>query len=200
MLKKFVLAATLTNCLTAASWANADNNCMDVSLDPARESGLLRPTTLDECNAVWDTLNASQKFPHIFRPEQTNLYPGLCYVSTGNGIAAKLGSRAVNVKSVSAWTTDFVPILIGGNDVVASVITQWTVFNVKNSKLGKVFTSDAIDLSSSSELDVMVGGSDQFENAKGAVRIDSTPVPNPLGEGLPPLIKVTGIKGKLCLP
>lgn len=201
MIKKTAFSIGLLSCLAGPALVNADTKCMDISLDPERESGLLRPTSLDECNAVWDALESSQNFPHIFTTGQPYLHPGLCYVSTGNGIAAKLGSTAINVSSVSAWTLEFQPIIIpDGKDTMATVISQWSVTTSRNKPLGKVFSSDTIDLISSSEFDVFTGGSDKFENAKGAVRIDSELLDNPLGVQYPPLVKITNISGKVCLP
>lgn len=199
MIKKTAFSIGLLSCFGPAL-VNADNKCMDISLDPERVSGPLRPTSLDECNTVWDALESSKSFPHVFTQNQTHLYPGLCYVSTGNGIAAKLGSTAINVRSASAWTTEFLPMIIpNGIDTMATVISQWSVTTTRNKPLGKLFSADAIDLISSSEFDVIVGGSDQFEKAKGAVRIDSELVDNPLGTQYPPLIKITNISGKVCL-
>lgn len=199
MMNKTAFTISLLSCLAGPSLVNADTQCRNASLDPARESALLRPTTLDECNSVWDSLESSRKFPHIFAQNQTHLYPGLCYVSMDNGIAAKLGNQPVTISSASAWTTEFFPILIGGPDTMATVITQWKVTNDRGRLLGKVYTADAVDINASSEYNVVVGGSHRFSGAKGAIRIDSEPVPNPYGANLPPLIKITNISGTLCV-
>lgn len=199
MIKKTAFTISLLSCLAGPSLVSAHSLCRSAGLDPARESALLRPTTLDECNTVWDSLESSRKFPHIFAQNQPQLYPGLCYVSMDNGIAAKLGDQSVTIRSASAWTKEFFPSLIGGPDTLATVITQWEVTNDRGRLLGKVYSSDAVDIMSSSEYNVIVGGSRKFSDAKGAIRIDSEPVPNPYGDQLPPLIKITNISGTICI-
>lgn len=199
MLRIIILTSSLLSCLAGSAPVVAGNKCMEVGLDPERDPGLLVPASLEQCNAVWGSLQASRKFPHIFTAEQTRLYPGLCYVSTDAGIAGKLGDTPVTIATASAWTTDFYPTLIGGSDSLASVITQWSVKNSKNKKLGKVYTTDVIDVLNSIEADIVVGGNDNFEDAKGTLKVESETMENPLGANLPPLVKITNISGTLCL-
>jgi hypothetical protein len=59
--------------------------------------------------------------------------------------------------------------------------------------LGKVYTTDAINLNQFSELDVIVGGTDRFLGARGEARIDS--FPNPDGT-----VNLLGINGSVCIP
>lgn len=215
MLKKLAMTVNLIGCLTLVSWAHAADTCFNLSLNTDNNvaPSLLRPTfSAEECSTVQNTLKSSGRFPNIFTPQGTNLLP-LCFVSNANdpyavtnGVHAKIGSRAVTINSLSAWTNDFTPNLpdypfyIYGSDNAVGVITQWIVRADDNGKiLGKVFTTDTIVTNQlltsgyAGEQDVVIGGTDKFSGVKGSIRIDA----QVNQQGLP---EIKGLTGKLCIP
>jgi hypothetical protein len=126
---------------------------------------------------VWTTLQASGQFPDVFFPPGKTM--PICYASAGPAFAS-IGQHQVTITStLSGWTTDFVPALFGGQDNLGTVTTQLTIVDQSGNYTGKLFTRDTIDLSqitttgSASEEDVIVGGTNNFEGAKGTYRVDS---------------------------
>ncbi len=143
---------------------------------------------------------ASSQFPDVFQYNKT--VAGFCFVSTGT-IPVSIGGKPFYLTTVSAWTNEFLPAFPPGaplgTDNLGTVVSQVTVYNAYNRAVGNIFTRDTIDLSriiagtgyTSSEQDVIVGGSGIFQNVQGAYRIDS---------GLDPsgAVDLTNITGSIC--
>jgi hypothetical protein len=199
MIAKRKLITSVLACLLVSPKLVLSDTCLTIKAE--ENSGLLVPGDATTCNQVRQTLKASGRFPSVFPEHQTSrLYPGICFVSSQEGIHATLGQREVLVQSISAWTIDYKPFLLAPyfgpefTESMASVISQWTITDVaRNRVLGKVYTTDAINLNQFSELDVIVGGTDRFLGARGEARIDS--FPNPDGT-----VNLLGINGSVCIP
>jgi hypothetical protein len=148
-----------------SSIAQAGGKCKNLSFI----SGGLIP--VNDCSSIWTTLLASKKFPDIF--DQNKLIP-LCFVSNGN-VLAKIGDTNVTISTISAWTSEFFPTLMGGPDGLGSVITQWTIQSINDTSIkGVIYTRDVIDMATSSEQDVVVAGKGSFDSVQGTIRVDST--------------------------
>jgi hypothetical protein len=126
---------------------------------------------------AWTALQASGQFPDVFFSQGKTM--PICYVSSGPA-SASIGQHPVTITStLSGWTTDFVPALFGGQDNLGTVVTQLTIVDQTGNYTGKLFTRDTIDLSqitttgSAAEQDVIVGGTKNFNGAKGTYRVDS---------------------------
>ena len=146
---------------------------------------------------VWTILRASGRFPDVFFP------PGkttpICYASLGPA-SALIGQHRVTItSSLSGWTTDFVPELFGGQDKLATVVTQLAIMGQPEDYTGKLFTRDTIDLSQiettgvAPEEDVIVGGSDDLSGAKGTYRVDAMP-----SDRYATSVSLTNLHGILC--
>jgi hypothetical protein len=100
---------------------------------------------------------------------------------------------------LSGWTTDFVPELFGGQDKLATVVTQLAIMGQPEDYTGKLFTRDTIDLSQiettgvAPEEDVIVGGSDDLSGAKGTYRVDAMP-----SDRYATSVSLTNLHGILC--
>lgn len=170
--------------------ARANANCAAIAA-PTLEIAAV------DCTAVWPQLQASGAFPDVFAGsgKTTNL----CYASTGPA-SATLGDQPVTIESThSGWTTDFTPVLFGGTDNLGTVVTQWTLTDLRGRSQAKLFTRDTIDLSqiasgSAPEEDVIVGGSAWLKTAKGTYRIASAPEDAQASK-----VKLTNLTGVLCL-
>jgi hypothetical protein len=183
-------AAALTVTLGAIS-AMAEPNCMAITA-PKLEIAVV------SCAQVSPELQASRQFPDVFAGVGKLL--GLCYVSTGPA-PATIGNTPVTITStVSAWTSDFFPILFpGGTDNLGTVVTQLTIADLRGNSVGKLFTRDTIDLSqiasgTASEEDVIVGGTGPLQNAKGTYRIASVPEDQQASKVL-----LTNLSGVVCI-
>lgn len=216
MNKKLAVITNLIFCLASFTAAEAANKCLDLRLDNSLEPNLLRPTfTPEECALVQTRLQSSGKFPDIFTPQGNNLLLSglgtpLCFISNRqdpyyitSGIHATLGNRKIIIDSASIWTNQFQPNLpefgIAGTDNQASVITQWIVSDsVTNKTIGKGYTADLLDTRSlaetgaSSELNVVIAGTEKLAGASGSVRVNS----QINAAGFP---VITSISGKICI-
>lgn len=145
---------------------------------------------------VWMKLQDSGQFPDVFFPPGKKL--PICYASA-TPASAWIGQHEVTITStVSGWTTDFIPVLFGGQDNLGTVTTQVTIVDHSGNYTGKFFTRDTIDLSqitttgSASEEDVIVGGTGNFVGAKGAYRVSSA-----VNQDLS-IVILTKLHGVLC--
>jgi hypothetical protein len=118
------------------------------------------------------------------------LRPGICIDRTQHPVTI--------MSTLSGWTTDFVPALFGGQDNLGTVVTQLTIVDQTGNYTGKLFTRDTIDLSqitttgSAAEQDVIVGGTKNFNGAKGTYRVDSAPNQDAS------MVILTNLHGTLC--
>lgn len=198
MIKKTISVVALISSLIAASSAQAADNCLKIGNPEAPFTPGLITAVTDNCLSAAKTLAASGKFPDIFPALVAPKLWGLCYVSTSD-IPARLGKNPVSISTVSAWTTEFYPMLIpGGTDNLGSVITQWVVKDSGNKVLGNIYTHDTVDLSYNSsgiasELNVIIAGTGKLTGAKGAVRVSSKPIS-------PSDVEIESVSGTLCLP
>ena len=179
----------------AATWvpqpANAGSNCMPITA-PVLEIAAV------DCTQVWSQLQATGQFPDVFFGSGKKT--SLCYASTGP-VAATIGSAPVTIKStVSGWTTDFTPFLLGGGDNLGTVVTALTIADVSGNSLAQLFTRDTIDLSqifttgTASEEDVIVGGTAYFTGAQGTYRLGSVPEDQQASK-----VRLINLSGELCL-
>jgi hypothetical protein len=176
----------------AAPWAaEAGSNCMPITA-PVLEIAAV------DCTQAWSQLQATGQFPDVFAGsgKKTNL----CFASTAP-VAATIGSAPVTIKStVSGWTTDFTPFLLGGGDNLGTVVTALTIADVNGNSLAQLFTRDTIDLSqlfttgTASEEDVIVGGTAYFTGAQGTYRVGSVPENQQASK-----VKLLNPNGVLCL-
>lgn len=172
-LRKPITALTiaLATAVSTAS-AGAEPNCSPIAAKSLE-------IQVASCNDVLPELQGSRQFPDVFAGSGKAL--NLCYVSTAP-VKATIGNTPVRIaSSLSAWTTDFIPVLFGGTDNLGTVVTQLTIADLRGNSLGKLFTRDTIDLSqifttgTASEEDVIVGGTGPLQNAKGTYRVASVP-------------------------
>ncbi|PPD30386.1 MAG: hypothetical protein CTY19_16050 [Methylomonas sp.] len=216
MNKKLALIANLIIGLASFTTADAAKKCSELRLDNSQEPNLLRPAfTPEECALVQTRLQSSGKFPDVFTPQGNNLLLNglgtpLCFISNRkdpyfitSGIHATMGNRKIIIDSASIWTNQFQPNLpefgFAGTDNQASVITQWVVSDdVTNKLIGKGYTTDILDTRSlaetgaTSELNVIIAGTEKLVGASGSVRVNS----QMNAAGFP---VITGISGKICI-
>jgi hypothetical protein len=186
--------ATALACLIAVlgthpGWAGS--NCLPISA-PALE------IAVTNCAQAWPQLQATGQFPDVFAGAGKTT--GLCYASTGP-VPASIGNAAVMIAAtLSGWTTDFTPVLLGGTDNLGTVVTELTIAGLHGNSQARLFTRDTIDLSQifttgiAAEEDVIVGGSGYLTGAQGTYRIASTPE-DPNAEK----VRLTGLSGEICL-
>jgi hypothetical protein len=101
-----------------------------------------------------------------------------------------IGRKPYAISTVSAWTNEFMPAFPPppyslGQDNIATVATQVTVYNASNRLMGRFYTRDTIDLSG------IIGGTGIFTNARGAYRIGSA-------LGMDGAVNITSIVGSIC--
>ena len=175
--------------ISAPIASQAGNSCQSITA-ATLEIGVV------DCSQALPQLQASGQFPDVFAG--SGKLAGLCYAATGPA-AATIGNTPVTiVSSLSAWTTDFVPVLFNGPDNLGTVVTQLTIAGFHGNSQANLYTRDAIDLSQllsghAPEEDVIVGGSAYFSNAKGTYRIASQPE-----DALASKVLLTNLTGTIC--
>jgi hypothetical protein len=154
--------------------AHADPVCQTITA-PALEIAAV------DCaqQKVWIELQRSRRFPDVF--SGSGKMTNLCYASTGPVTATIGKTKVVIAATLSGWTTDFQPTLLGGTDNLGTVITEISIANLPGHASAQLFTRDTIDLSqittsgTAPEEDVIIGGSNTLEGAKGTYRVASAP-------------------------
>jgi len=182
--------AAIATLLAAPLPVRADPNCLPITA-PLLQIGQV------PCGQVLPQLQASGQFPDVFAGAGKVL--GLCYAATGPA-PAQIGNIPVTItNTLSAWTTDFNPILVGGPDHLGTVVTQVTVSGSHGLLSAHYYTRDTIDLSqilttgTAAEEDVIVGGDSLLFGAKGTYRVASQPV-----NGNPALVDLNNLAGLIC--
>lgn len=199
LIATFLLAPTLASvnagalkapvCNQLTSSATGGHNLTNVSVDPA------------PCTNIISQLIASKQFPDVS-------YLGLCYVSNGS-VNVWLGKRELTIKTVSAWTdsssTFGLPWILAsqatssqlafGVGYTGTVATQWTVSDSNGKDLGMIYTRDTVNLgqdttTTGNEDDVIISGTNLFENAKGTIKLSSILTPTS--------IPIDTIGGQIC--
>lgn len=171
--------------------AHADAACLTITA-PVLEIGAV------DCSTVWPKLQAVGQFANVFAPPGKTT--SVCYASTGPAYAA-IGKRQFSLTSISGWTTDFVPFLLGGKDNLGTVVTQVTMTGADGIAIGSYFTRDTIDLSqiattgTSAEEDVIVGGTGLLFGTSGTYRVAATPEDPQASKVL-----LTNLNGLVCSP
>lgn len=173
--------------------AHAAASCASITA-PALEIGVVDCTQAQ----VWSQLQASGQFPDVFAG--SGKITNLCYMSTGPATAFIGGAQVTITSTLSGWTTDFTPVLFGGTDNLGTVVTQVTIQGLHGKSMATLYTRDTIDLSqifttgTSSEQDVIVGGSAYFQNAKGTYRAASMPEDPSASK-----VELTNLTGVVCV-
>ena len=146
---------------------------------------------------VWSQLRESGRFPDVFAG--SGKLTNLCYRSTAPA-RAFIGDSEVTIWStLSGWTTDFRPVLLGGTDNLGTVVTQLTIAHTHGHVLGRLFTRDTIDLSQlsatggASEEDVIVDGEAVLEGAKGTYQVAAVPEDPHAAK-----VKLVNLSGVIC--
>jgi hypothetical protein len=190
MIKPLLCLGILSTGISTLNLAQAEGGrCF-----PLGYSGGGEVTQVD-CSAVVTTLSASKQFPDILAGAHPKTL-GLCFASNG-AIPITIGDQTVNISTVSAWTNQFLPLPLGG-DTLAGVITAWTVTDFYSKKmLGHIFTRDTLDIVHSTEQDIVIGGSNKYDGAKGALRLDSESI---IVNGVATGAQINAISGEICLP
>jgi len=171
--------------------AHTDAACLTITA-PVLEIGAV------DCATVWPKLQAVGQFADAFAPPGKAI--GVCYASTGPANAV-IGKRQVSLTSISGWTTDIVPFILGGKDNLGTVVTEVTVTGADGIGTGSYFTRDTIDLSriaatgTSAEEDVIVGGTGLLFSTSGTYRVTGTPEDPQASKVL-----LTNLNGLLCSP
>lgn len=209
MIKKTILAANLLTCLAGFTSANATEVCVTVDNESKNIGRLLPEFDPVNCQAITNLLANTGRFPSIFYQQSPQL-PGVCFVSSAEGVEATLTStnnvtRNVKLSSKSTFTSDFNP---SEGDTLQGVITELNIKDaITDKSIGKIYSYDTLDSLSFSELDIVVSGSGKFVGAKGAIKIKSTAVPvldqnnNPvLYNGAPIIdhVDLNTISGRVC--
>jgi hypothetical protein len=151
-----------------------------------------------DCATVWTKLQAAGQFADVFAPPGKTT--GVCYASTGPANAV-IGKGQVSLTSISGWTTDIMPFILGGKDNLGTVVTQVTVTGADGIAIGSYFTRDTIDLSqiaktgTSAEEDVIVGGTGFLFGTGGTYRVTGTPEDPRASKVL-----LTSLDGLVCSP
>ncbi len=167
----------------------ADASCVKITA-PMLELGVV------DCATVLPKLQATGQFPDVFAPP--GKAAGLCYATTAPAPAV-IGKRQVSLSGMSAWTTDFVPFLLGGTDNLGTVVTQIAVTGTDGNAVGNYYTRDTIDLSqlvatdNAPEEDVIVGGTSIFVGVSGTYRVASAPEDQQASKVL-----LTNLNGLVC--
>jgi hypothetical protein len=170
---------------------HADAACLTITA-PVLEIGAV------DCATVWPKLQAVGQFADVFAPPGKTT--GVCYVSTGPANAL-IGKRQVSLTSISGWTSDFVPFILGGKDYLGTVVTRVMVTGADGIAIGSYFTRDTIDLSqiattgTSAEEDLIVGGTGLIFSASGTYRVTGTPEDPQASKVL-----LTNLNGLACSP
>ncbi len=190
MAKKLICTLALVSSMSVMSLAQAASLCKTVSLTGSSNLIQQTPCNFTSATSPIQILYNSGQYPAIFLSDpanpdannQPNLLQigaesGLCYESVGV-ITATIGITPVNISTISVWTNEFDPEIIGGPDHLGAVITQWTVKLQKapGTVIGTVYTHDTVNLDYGNELDVATSGTGIFTGLSGAVKIDSIPV------------------------
>ena len=207
MANKLIFTIVLLSSMAASALAQAGGPCKNISLTGS--SNFIQPTpcTFTSTGTPIQTLYNSGQYPAIFlsnpaKPDADNppkllqIGPapgvGLCYASVGV-LTATIGSTPVNINTISVWTNEFNPDIIGGPDHLGAVITQWTVSLQKSPStvIGAVYTHDTVNPDVGSELDVATSGTGIFNGLNGAVKVNSSPSSN--GE-----LSINSLSGEIC--
>ena len=185
--------AIISEVCCALDPVHADTICYPITV-PTLEIGVVDCAKAQ----VWVQLEASRMFPDVFAGsgKMTNV----CYAAAGPAPAMICNTPVTITSSLSGWTTDFTPVLIGGKDNLGTVVTRLTISVPLQSSPAEIFTRDTIDFSQiattgiAPEEDVIVGGTGWLRHAKGTWRVAGASE-DPQGMK----VKLTNLAGLLCL-